>query len=165
MSKNKKTLIIIGISIAFLLGIYVAFCVIYKNVKYGPYIKSQDRFMVERASNENYKGIVVTAAPSDELFNFGGNLAISQTRLFDESGEVVNDVVDFIIYPEFFGGFKTIVQVQPISGNGYNFEINENMELVDEKYKEIYMEYFDLIKKDFLIAHEVFGIYNVSNLK
>ncbi len=162
----KKRILILGGVI--LLGvIWVLFCFIYKKVKYDSWIEADEKyfqaFEEKRIQNNGKSGDrITTAAASKDLWEFTGNLAISMTNYFDEDGNIINDTVDLMIFPHFISGFDTIVSITPASGaSGVSFCVNEDMSLIDEEYREWYEKYYDDILKDFELAHEVFGIYEV----
>ena len=161
----KRTLIFLIL----LFGMYVLFCYVYKTLRYKPFKEAETRFYDEKKSGE-YDGFTVNASPSDEMLSFGGNLAVCQTRYFDvdnmQNGEAIpyNDTVDLLIYPELFGGYITIAMIEPASGNGASIKLDEKMRLLSSEYADFYKKYYDLIKKDYLIANKVFGIYDLSGI-
>ena len=156
---------IVLIALVVLALLYVVFCAIYKKVKYDPYVKACENFMLERKNREDYQGFVAGASPSEKLFRFSGNLSITQTVLFNrEDGKIVNDTVDLIIWPRLFGRIETRVQIQTVDGKGYAFLLDEDMNLIEksDENQKWFDQYRDVIAKEYQIAHEVFGIYNVK---
>ncbi len=162
MKKRRlKLYLCFSVILAFL--IYVLFCSIYKKMKYGPYIEASEKFMIERKTNEKYKGFVVNASPSKSFLRFSGNLAVTQTVMFNvEDGSILNDSVDLIIWPRLFGRYETRVQIETADGKGYAFYVDTKMNLIDEtsETRMVYDKYYEVIAHEFQIAHDVFGIYD-----
>lgn len=162
---KKRWFILLGIVL--LICTWLLFCFVYKKVKYSAWLEADEEFFREfnekRALNNGKGGKRYTfAGVAEEPWRFNGNLGVSMTYYFDETGTIVNDVVELIIWPKFFSGFETVVTISPAnSDTGAAFEINEDMSLIDESYREWYDKYYDDIYEDFKLAHEVFGIFEV----
>ena len=179
MSKSKKIITVTLVSLLAVFLLYIAFCYVYKKVKYAPFLEASDKFITDAIAYKNgekedfkYEGYVVSAFPSQFFYSFGGNLAVTQTY-YTESDEKtgesrqVEDTVDLMIWPKLFGGYKTGVEIDPVSGRGASFYVDEDMNLiedehVDEFIRGVYEKYKDSIRDDFVVAHEIFGIYDIE---
>ena len=162
---KKRRLILLGIVL--LCCAWLLFCFVYKKVKYSSWLRADEEFFQEfeenRMKNNGKGGKRYTSAwASDEIWSIDGNLAIGMTRYVDETGTILNDTVELMIWPKFFSGFTIDVTIALVdSGEGVSFEINEDMSLIDESYRERYDRYYEDIYEDFKLAHEVFGIFEV----
>ncbi len=163
--KKGKRKWIFWVAILALAISYVLFCVIYKKVKYDSYKKACEQFMQERNQREDYKGFVVNAVPSERFLRFSGNLSVTQTVLFNtDDGSILNNTVDLVIWPRLFGRYETKVFIDVRGTTGCSFYVDEKMNLIDdtEENRKWYEEYRDVITREFRIAHEVFGIYDIE---
>ena len=162
---KKRRLILLGIVL--LCCAWLLFCFVYKKVKYSAWLRADEEFFQEfeenRMQNNGKGGKRYTfAGVADELWSIEGNLGVAMTNYFDETGSIVNDTVELLIWPKFFSGFTIAVLINPAdSDKGAGFEINEDMSLIDESYREWYDRYYEDIYEDFKLAHEVFGIFEV----
>ncbi len=161
---KKRTKKIVIIVFAVIIGLLVAleiFCVAFKKIKTSAYIEAADNF-----DNDKYYGYMVEAWDLGYGYPFSTKyeLSVTQTRHLDKTSAVANDAVDVLAFYNVFGCKEIWVQIELASGDAMTLYVDEDMNLVDAnaEQQEYYEKYYDLIKEDFRVLHEVFGVFNVD---
>lgn len=156
---KKKIWIVCGIVLMALLLIFGR--LLYIHFRFKPFkdIVGEEGIQYEKA----YEcGVVLP----EQFPKLQGNLYVTPVRHIipkDQGGYEVEKtpICDLIIHIKFPSGYSIRAQVSDENGAELDdIFLNEKMELVSEEGRDIYEQYYDEIRKSFVVAHEVFGILN-----
>ena len=184
MKKKGKIFLKVVISLIFILIVYIAFCFIYKHVRYGKWLeKTGNGYQVkdEHSSDDHYN---FHAWVTDNIFSTRGNLNLSEPLASDEKGRSLNKgiIKEVMIFPKIFTRLDVRIN---LNDNGMNvipdglqyirLRFNEKLELLDSEGKKVLdkngdtveartfracrEDIYSLVKN----AHEVWGIFDLED--